>query len=420
MDQYQQYADIAGKYGSPFYIFDREAFAANLRDMGAAFARHYPRTIIGYSYKTNYIPYVCRMARELGAYAEVVSRLEVDLALKLGCPPTEIIFNGPMKTEEDVELALRNNMILNLDTLRELDHVTDFARRHPGAVVNIGLRLNIALVDEEGQSHLQQGVPMGRFGLSPADLEEAAARLRQWPSVRVTSLHGHVSSTSRSLWVYRMIVRTLADAAARYFPEKVDTLDIGGGFFGRRVPAMGLVDTPSYEDYAAAVGEEMHRHLWVVARRPRLIIEPGMAAVADTMSFVTRVFEIKTIGARRLAVVDGTFFNVKPTMHSRNHPFELVCEAQQSGGPETVSVVGATCMEKDCLLHEIEAPPMKRGDFIRIGNVGAYSLVLTPPFIHPAPAILVDGRNGWMAIRRRQNFSDFFNTYSFHEAMETL
>jgi diaminopimelate decarboxylase len=417
---YRELSSLAKIHGSPFYIFDREAFAANIRDMGNAFARHWPRTVIGYSYKTNYIPYVCRMARELGAYAEVVSRLEVDLALKLGCPPTEIIFNGPMKSEEDVELALSSKMLIHLDTLRELDHVADFARRFPGATVNIGLRLNIVLVDEDGKSHLQEGAETGRFGLSPADLEEAALRLRQLPNVRVTSLHGHVSSTSRSLWVYRVIVRTLADAAQRHFPQSVDTIDIGGGFFGRRAPAMGLADTPTYDDYAEAVGDELRRHPWVEARRPRLIIEPGMAVVADTMSFVTRVFEIKEVGARRLAVADGTFFNVKPTMHSRNHPFEHFSETHPAGASEKISVVGATCMEKDCLLHEIEAPPMKRGDFVRIGNVGAYSMVLTPPFIHPAPAILVCGREGWTPIRRRQEFADFFNTYSFHEPMETL
>lgn len=417
---YQELSSLATLHGSPFYIFDREAFAANLRDMEAAFSKYWPRTVLGYSYKTNYIPYVCRMARELGAYAEVVSRLEVDLALRLGCPPTEIIFNGPLKTEEDVEIALRSGMLLHLDTLRELDHVEDFVRRYPGEAVGIGLRLNIALVDADGRSHLQEGAETGRFGLSPADLNEAVRRLRRWPNVRVTSLHGHVSSTSRSLWVYRTIVRTLADAAQRYFPDTVDTLDIGGGFFGRRSPAMGLVDTPTYDDYAQAVSDELRRHPWVQARRPRLIVEPGMAAVADTMSFVTRVFEIKEIGARRLAVVDGTFYNVKPTMHRRNHPFEHFSETPPCGEPVTISVVGATCMEKDCLLHEIEAPPMKRGDFLRIGNVGAYSMVLTPPFIHPAPAILVRGRQGWTPVRRRQEFGDFFGTYSFHEPLETL
>ena len=125
-----------------------------------------------------------------------------------------------------------------------------------GATFRIGLRLNIPLIDEEGKSHLQEGLPAGRFGFSLHDLEEASRRLKR-PNIRVDCLHGHVSSTSRSLWVYRTIARTLADTAERFFPESIDYLDVGGGFFGRRVPAMGLTDTPTYADYAEAIGTEL-------------------------------------------------------------------------------------------------------------------------------------------------------------------
>jgi diaminopimelate decarboxylase len=70
-------------------------------------------------------------------------------------------------------------------------------------------------------------------------------------------------------------------------------------------------------------------------------------------------------------------------------------------------------MEKDRLLQEVDCGEIKRGDFIRIENVGAYTVVLTPPFIHPAPPVLVRGPDGYVAIRRRQNFNDFFGTYLF-------
>ncbi len=384
-----------------------------------AFSQRYPRVVVGYSYKTNYLPYICRLARNAGAYAEVVSRLEADLALRIGCPPEEIIFNGPVKRGEDIELALERGMILNLDTSRELARVMDYARRQPGEAIGIGLRLNIPLIDEEGKSHLQEGMAVGRFGFSPDALAEAARQLRKQPNIRVHSLHGHVSSTSRSLWVYRTIVNTLADAAAHYFPETIEYLDIGGGFFGRRVPAMGLTDSPTYDDYAEAICRELLSHPWASSKRPRLVIEPGMAVVADTMSYLTRVFDVKSVGGRRLAVTDGTFFNVKPTMHRRNHPFEIIKENPR-GPREVVSVVGATCMEKDCLLQDIECEGIDPGDFIRIDNVGAYTVVLTPPFIHPAPPVLVRGRSGFVPIRRRQSFEDFFCSCNFIDEMEDL
>ncbi|PLX82007.1 MAG: diaminopimelate decarboxylase [Desulfuromonas sp.] len=413
MDAHRKFSDIERSFGSPFYLFDQDAFARNFRELRAAFTRHYPDIVIGYSYKTNYIPYVCRMASDLGAHAEVVSRLELDLALRIGCNPEEIIFNGPIKGKDDLELAIRGGMLLNIDTFRELEEVTEFARLNPTTVVNIGLRVNIPLVDDEGKSQLQEHLPTGRFGFSPEALGEAAHQIRSQSNIRVNALHGHTSSSTRSVWVYRTIVRCLSAAAERHFSDTIEYLNLGGGFFGHRVPEMGLCDTPSYGDYAEAVGEELRRHPWVKARRPRLIIEPGMAVVADTMSFVTRVFEVKKIGERRLAVVDGSIFNVKPTLHHRNHPYEVIKGNGASRPRSNYDVVGATCMEKDCLLQNIECEEIERGDFIQICNVGAYTIVLTPPFIHPSPPILIHDGEDHKVIRRRQEFSDVFGTYTF-------
>ena len=317
-------------------------------------------------------------------------------------------------------MALSSGMILNLDTFRELECVTAYAREYPAKEIRVGLRLNVVLIDDEGKSHLQEALPTGRFGFPADALDEVAQVLRRSPNIRVHSLHSHVSSTSRSLWVFRTIARTLAETGERYFPDTLDYLDIGGGFFGRRAPAMGLADTPTYDDYAETICAELKQHPWFEARRPHLIIEPGMALVADTMSFITRVFDVKRIGERRLAVVDGSFYNVKPTMHRRNHPFEIIRKngPNDDGIRKVYSVVGATCMEKDCLLHEIECGEFGRGDFFRIGNVGAYTLVLTPPFIQPAPAVLVKDAQGYAAIRRRQEFGHFFDCYLMGDPKE--
>jgi len=413
MDNYKSFSDIEKAVGSPFYLFDQYAFARNMRDLRDAFERRYPNVAIGYSYKTNYIPFICRLAHELGALAEVVSRLELDLAFKIGCRPEGIIFNGPVKSEEDIALALNEGMLVNIDNLRELEQVVAFARRYPGKFVHIGLRVNISLLDEHGNSQLQGGLPSGRFGFSEETLVEAVRNISGVPNLSVQALHGHTSSSTRSLWVYRAITRRLLRIAEDLFPDSVSLINIGGGFFGRPVPAMGLKDTPSYDDYATAIGEEFQGNSWVRSRQPRMIIEPGMAVVADTMSFVTRVFEVKEMAGRRLAVVDGSIFNVKPTFHSRNHPFELVQPEAGQGPFKHYDVVGSTCMEKDCLLSDIECRDIGRGDFICIGNVGAYTIVLTPPFILPAPPVVVREGDAHSVIRRRQEFADVFGTYLF-------
>ncbi|HEY7746254.1 MAG TPA: hypothetical protein VIA07_07950 [Desulfuromonadales bacterium] len=413
MSTYLEMSEIAQQHGSPFYIFDREAFTRNFLDIRAAFTRRYPQVVIGYSYKTNYIPYLCRLVLNLGGVAEVVSRLELDLALKIGCPPSGIIYNGPVKAANDMAFALGSGMLVNIDTLRELEFATHFASQCPEKSVRIGIRINIPLVDGQGKSHLQEELPVGRFGFPPDSMQGVARHLRQFPNVQICSLHGHTSSADRSLWVYRTIAGILAEVGERYFPESIEFLNVGGGFYGRRVPAMGLKDTPTFDDYAEAICGVLRQSPWIEARKPSLVIEPGMAVAADTLSFITQVFEVKNIDGRRLAVVDGSIFNVKPTLHKRNHPFAVIKNNVGSGRKGRYSVVGATCMEKDRLLQEVASVEIERGDFIRIENVGAYTIVLTPPFIHPAPPILVREPQGYVAIRRRQDFNDVFGSYLF-------
>ena len=53
--------------------------------------------IMGYSVKTNSLPWLLNHLRKEGFYAEVVSAEEYDLARRLGYDSEKIIYNGPIK-----------------------------------------------------------------------------------------------------------------------------------------------------------------------------------------------------------------------------------------------------------------------------------------------------------------------------------
>jgi diaminopimelate decarboxylase len=411
---HKEVKNIEEKFESPFYIFDEAAFRKNYDDIVNAFGGRYEKFILAYSYKTNYIPYLCRIIKSKGGFAEVVSRLEYDLALKIGQEPKKIVFNGPVKHYEDVELALGNRSIVNLDSWNEVDHVEEYAKRNPNEAIQVGLRINIGLSDESGQSHIQERLKIGRFGFDPSDpnLEKVLSRLASIGNVTVNGLHGHTSTTDRSAWCYQVITETLCRVAARFIPETVEYINIGGGIFGYIPPQMRWTQTPSFDDYADAVYKVLKDNKWVQRRRPCLMLEPGVAMVANTMSFVTKVISTKNIRDRLFVTVDGSAYNIKPTFHKINQPYQII-KRNDSSQRDTFDVVGSTCMEKDYLLTEVTNARPEIGDFIKIDNVGAYTVVLTPPFINVAPAILVKTRNGYKAIRKRQTLKDVFGSYSF-------
>lgn len=410
MEDYARLEQLTRVHGSPLYLFDGEKLRTNFLRIREAFERRWPRFIIGYSYKTNYIPYLCRMVRDMGGWAEVVSGLEYDLALEIGQDPRKIIFNGPLKSAEEIERCLAGGGLLNLDGLNEVQSVLDFARRHPERTVGIGLRINMNLTDPQGRSHVQEGFEAGRFGMGAEALAEAVSRLAKASNVRVISLHGHTSSSTREVWIYERIAATLCALAQERFPE-CEYINIGGGIYGNVPPVLGLGATPDFNDYAEGICKAILSNPWFRERRPHLVLEPGVSMAADTLEYVTKVVEVKRMNGRTLAVVDGSALHIKPSLHRRTLPFRVISQGGETrGGDEVLSIAGSTCMEKDYLVNDVVAR-LERGDIVHFSHVGAYSVVMSPPFIHPGPAIVAREGEDYRRIRRRQNLRDIFGVY---------
>ncbi|MCE5187373.1 MAG: hypothetical protein LLF76_14735 [Planctomycetaceae bacterium] len=400
---------------SPFYLVVRQRFERNFDDLTAAFESRYQPFTLAYSYKTNYLPYLCQIIKQKGGWAEVVSRMEYDLAIRIGHDAEKIIFNGPVKTQDDIERALDNGSIVNLDCRPELDIAAAYAHRHPDRSIRIGLRINIGLSDEAGRSHIQNSLKVGRFGFAPAALHSQFLILNsklQTDNLKVVSLHGHTSTTDRSAWCFETITKTLCRIAGEHFADTIEYINVGGGFFGRMHPDMPFKNVPSFEDYAQTICGILNTDNWAASTRPTLVIEPGVAMVADCVSFVAKVASVKTIAGRLFVTVDGSAFHAKPTFHSLNMPHQIITK-DDNRSVQTFSVVGSTCMEKDILLTDITAPLPSVGDYIKIDNVGAYTLVMSPPFIHPAPAIVADEDGRYKLIRRKQTLDEVFSNYSF-------
>ena len=410
---YGKAAEIFSFAGSPFYLCDSRKFCSNFDRVNLAFSSRWSKFILAYSYKANYTPYLCCLVKDKGGWAEVVSRLEYDLARKIGQDPAKIIFNGPVKQYDDIETALKQNSVINLDSASELDFVIQYAHNNPGKQIPIGIRINMGLTDNDGQSHIQNRLPVGRFGFDPAELEAGRWKLAAGNNLKVISLHGHTSTTDRSLWCYETITRTLCEIAEKHFPKTIEYVNIGGGIFGDVPASMGFTNAPSFDDYAETVCKVLQQNRWAVAQKPALVLEPGIALSADVVSLITKVVAVKTIKDKTLITVDGSAFHVKPTLHARNLPWSLIPHDNTKRPSARFSIVGATCMEKDYLLTDVEGPLPKKGDAIRIDQAGAYTLVLSPPFIHPAPAIVAVEDEHFKIIRSRQTLDDMFKNYVF-------
>lgn len=74
-----------------FYLLDSEQFQKNFIELRDTFRSIYPNFNIAYSYKTNYTPKFCKLVDKMGGYAEVVSEMEMEIALRCGVKHNRII-----------------------------------------------------------------------------------------------------------------------------------------------------------------------------------------------------------------------------------------------------------------------------------------------------------------------------------------
>jgi diaminopimelate decarboxylase len=121
-------ADLVDSYGSPLFVFSERTIRETFSQAKRAFSTRYPKVQFAWSYKTNYLNAICRVFHQLGSWAEVVSGLEYEKALRNGVDPKQILFNGPDKTDAELRLASVNGSPIHIDHLDELYRLTEIAR----------------------------------------------------------------------------------------------------------------------------------------------------------------------------------------------------------------------------------------------------------------------------------------------------
>ena len=138
---------LSDRFGNAFYLLESKTFEQNYRDLITAVKTYYPKVNIAYSYKTNYTPKLVQLVDRLGGYAEVVSDMEMEIALRSGVSPNRIILNGPVKNMKKAKELLLTGGTVNIDSIYEADQIRSVAESYPEHQLNVGVRCNYDVGD---------------------------------------------------------------------------------------------------------------------------------------------------------------------------------------------------------------------------------------------------------------------------------
>lgn len=387
---------------TPYFVIDKEILQHYYDMLTASLQENWNNYLVGYSFKTNSLPWLVSFVRANGAFAEVVSGDEYHLARYLGFPDNEIIYNGPYKERESFQAVLLSGGYVNLDSRQELNWLREISAAHPEAVLRVGIRANFNL-EQLCPGETTMGELSGRFGFcyETGKLKQAIKELQRMKNVRIAGLHLHSSSKSRSVNIFRAIART-ACRIQQEFSLELDYIDLGGGYCG------GMEGRPEYPDYFPAVAAELSHSF--SPERTKLLVEPGISLISKCTTFVTSVFDVRDIKGTRYVMTDGSRFNIDPTMIKSSHLFHLDYSAappeERPLLPSQI-VSGFTCMEVDRLFEHRSQPELLPGDRIVYENVGGYTMSLNPLFIQYFPAVYVREKGKLTLVRRKWTPQDY-------------
>ncbi len=395
---------LFAQYGSPLYVFDEKGFIENYIELNTAMSSYYGKYQIAYSFKTNYTPYICSVVKKLGAYAEVVSGMEYELAKKIGYEDQQIIFNGPDKGEEGNK-ALLQGCILNVDNLEEFDAYCQVAKRNPDKDFKIGFRANI----DVGQGFVS------RFGMDEVDLGIAFETVAKISNLKIVGLHCHISRCrSKEAWQKR--TRIMLELADRFFEEPPEYIDLGSGMFGSMAPVLAeqFSDVPTYEEYAQVTAGIIAEH-YRENNGPILFTEPGTTLINCFVDCLTRIEAIKTIDGHCFAVLNCSEHILGETCTLKKLPITVISGGAEQEYYECIDLTGYTCLEQDVLFPAFQGN-LAKGDYVVFGNVGGYSNVLKPPFIRPNCAMIAERPDSeYVLIKKAETSDDIFRTYCFED-----
>lgn len=374
---------------TPCYILDKVELERSIKGFQEALKKEFGNTIVGYSVKTNSLPYCVSYAYQLGCFAEVVSYDEYNLALACGIPVNRIIYNGPMKSKESFLEALTLGAIVNVETHRELMWLSELPK---DGDYKVGVRLNVNIsrvspADADGDDD------NSRFGFSDQtdEFKKALSFLSKLSSVKLSGLHIHRTAHSRSIRFYKHSIQYACEVIKKYH-LKLDYLDVGGGYFGI------FPNKPTYQEYALAFKEVLERNQ---LEKLTVIIEPGNALVASCFSFLSEVIDVKHVEKDKWFVTtDGSRNDIDPFFRKSGYLTDIVRNGKAEVVREQI-ISGCTCLEYDRLFTLHETQLLQEGDRIVYKNVGAYTMCLSPLFIRYIPNVYMVDNGNYTLIREK-------------------
>lgn len=385
------------RFGSPLFVYDEQCIRNRARGLRQAIT--YPQTQLLYSCKANTNPVIMKIIREEDYGIDTVSPGEIYLSLKSGFKSDEISFTGNNSTESELHYAIKNHILINVDSLSQLEKLGKIK-----SGLTISLRINPD-VGEGHHEHVITGGPDSKFGIWVHQLNKAKEIARKY-RLKIIGLHHHIGSGILDSEPFLDAMEILLNIAITF--QGLEFINLGGGLGVPYSPDQKPLDLLKF---GQMVSEKFSRFCKHYGKQLTLILEPGRYLVCESGILLATVTAIKETPEHIFVGTDSGFNHL--IRHSFYNAYHTIINASRlKGSKQFVAVCGNICESGDMFTHGREITKFQESDIVAIFNAGAYGYSMGSQYnTRPRPAeVLVNGRNSKL-IRRRETFADMIRTH---------
>ena len=361
-------------------------------------------------------PYILQILKQEGCGADCSSLTELEMSHAVGLTGTDVMFSSNETPVEDMQLAKKMGVIINLDDLTHVDFLEEVAgipeticcRFNPGghfAIAN-------SIMDNPGDS---------KYGMTRAQMVEAYKKLME-KGAKHFGIHAFLASNTVTNDYYPELARQLFTLAVELKEETgadITFINLSGG--------VGIAYRPEQEENdILAIGEGVRKVFEEVLvpaglGNVRLFTEMGRFMLAPYGALVTRAVHEKHIYKEYIGVDACAANLMRPAMYGSYHHITVLGK-ENAEATQVYDVVGGLCENNDKFAVDRKLPKIDKGDLLFIHDAGAHGFSMGYNYngkLRSAELLLQEDGSVKM-IRRAEEPKDYFATFDFSEDFPEL
>ncbi|MBN1621540.1 MAG: diaminopimelate decarboxylase [Endomicrobiales bacterium] len=386
---------LGRRFGTPLFIYSKQQLINNYINFDSAFSS-VPH-LICYAIKANSNFSILKTLAKQGAGIDITSGGELYRALRSGFSPKKIVYAGIGKTSEEIEYALKSNILMfNVESIEELHLINRLGNRYRRKMP-IAFRIN-PHVDAHTHKYITTGKSGSKFGIpypEALDVYRFASRLK---NIDVAGIHCHIGSQLTSVKPFHLSALRLAKIMGSLSKNgiRLRYVDMGGG--------LGI----KYHNEKTQTPKDLSNAVLSVFKdfSGTFIFEPGRYIVGNTGVLLVKVIYRKKADGKNFLIVDGGMNDlIRPTLYEAYH--EIIPVGNHNRKKVKLDVVGPICETGDFLGKGRLLPLAEQGEYLAVMGAGAYSMAMSSQYNSRVRAaeVMVDGSNV-RVIREREKYQD--------------